>query len=79
MPKKYGDILSSGGNRFYPEYDDVDRYISDADLVIIGYPENTFTDEQKAPYSREGKFAGEGEEWYTLDTIQTRSQMLRKR
>ena len=69
VPKNYGNILSSGGNRFYPEYDDVDKYISDADLVIIGYPENTFTDEQKAPYSREGKFAGEGEEWYTLDTI----------
>ncbi len=69
VPKNYGDILSSGGNRFYPDFDDVDNYFENADLVIIGYPENTFTDEPKAPYSREGKFAGEGEEWYTLDTI----------
>lgn len=67
LPKNNGGISNS--NRFIPGYDDVDRYIENADLVIIGYPENTFTSDPHAYYSRENGFVTINDDWYTLDTI----------
>ncbi len=66
-PTGFGTI--SNINRLYPEYDDVDSYFENADLVIIGYPENTFTSESHTYYSREKGFVGVEDDWYTLDTI----------
>lgn len=51
------------------DYENLDTYIEQADLVIIGYPENTFTSEPYAYYSRENGFVDINGDWYTLDTI----------
>ncbi len=67
LPDKSGVI--SNANRHYPDYDDVDRYFENADLVIIGYPENTFTSDPHAYYSRENGFVTINDDWYTLETI----------
>ena len=51
------------------DYENLDTYIDDADLVVIGYPETTFTSELYAYYSRENGFVDINGNWYTLDTI----------
>jgi len=66
-PKNNGIITNV--NRLYPEYDDVDSYFENADLVIIGYPENSFHKEPQSYYSRENGFVDITGDWYTLDTI----------
>ncbi len=58
------------GNGLVISYDNLDTYIEKtADLVIVGYPENTFTSDPHAYYSRENGFVTVNDDWYTLDTI----------
>ncbi len=51
------------------DYENLDTYIEQADLVVVGYPENTFTSEPFAYYSRDNGFVDINDDWYTLDTI----------
>lgn len=50
-------------------YPDEQSYIDMSDIVIVGYPVNTFTDEPKQYYDRERNEVGPNGAWYTPDTI----------
>ena len=53
----------------YPPPNEEKAYADEADVIVVGYPLNTFTDEQMQYYDRERNEVTQNDDWYTMDTI----------
>lgn len=53
----------------YPPPNEEKAYADEADVIVVGYPVNTFTDEQMQYYDRERNEVAQNDDWYTMDTI----------
>ncbi len=53
----------------YPPPNEEKAYADEADVIVVGYPVNTFTDEQMQYYDRQRNEVTQNDDWYTMDTI----------